>query len=73
MLPEAVRGRRAGTSLLWRDRMAAHRRGILAEALARTGGNRSQAARELGISRQALCYLLKRLEVGNDAPQRRRP
>jgi DNA-binding NtrC family response regulator len=72
LLPEAVRGGTGARSGLWRDRLAAHRRGILAEALARTGGNRSQAARDLGISRQALCYLLKRLEV-EEVRNRRRP
>jgi DNA-binding NtrC family response regulator len=74
MLPDAVRGRSAHPSASWRDRMAAHRRVVLAEALSRSNGNRSQAARDLGISRQALCYLLKRLGVGGaSAGPRRRP
>ncbi|HEY7370415.1 MAG TPA: sigma-54 dependent transcriptional regulator [Thermoanaerobaculia bacterium] len=71
MLPDAVRGRPGRCASSWRDRMTAHRRGILTEALSRSGGNRSQAARDLGISRQALCYLLKRLEVGGTPPRRR--
>jgi DNA-binding NtrC family response regulator len=33
------------------------------EALERSGGNRSRAARDLGLSRQALLYLIKELGV----------
>ena len=36
---------------------------MIAEALARAGGNRSRAARELGLSRQALRYLIRELNV----------
>jgi DNA-binding NtrC family response regulator len=41
----------------------AHRRDLIADALDRTGGNRSRAARELGLSRQALLYLIRELKV----------
>ena len=43
--------------------MDEHRRGLILEALERTGGNRSQAARDLGMSRQALLYLIRELNV----------
>jgi DNA-binding NtrC family response regulator len=33
------------------------------EALERSGGNRTRAARDLGVSRQALLYLMKELGV----------
>jgi DNA-binding NtrC family response regulator len=42
-----------------------HRRGLIAEALERAGGNRSRAARDLGLSRQALLYLIKQLGVSS--------
>ncbi|MGH9400312.1 MAG: helix-turn-helix domain-containing protein [Thermoanaerobaculia bacterium] len=45
--------------------MDAHRRGLITEALERTGGNRSRAARELGLSRQALLYLIRELNVAS--------
>ena len=47
----------------YRARMDEHRRGLILEALERTGGNRSQAARDLGMSRQALLYLIRELNV----------
>ena len=46
-----------------RSRIAAHRRRLVREALERSGGNRSRAARDLGLSRQALLYLMKGLAV----------
>ncbi len=39
------------------------RRRLVLEALRATGGNRAAAARRLGITRQALAYLLDRLEI----------
>ncbi len=64
LLPEALRrsGRRAGTEN-YRARVDQHRRGLIAEALERSGGNRSRAARDLGLSRQALLYLIRELNV----------
>jgi DNA-binding NtrC family response regulator len=41
----------------------AHRRGLISEALESAGGNRSRAARDLGLSRQALLYLIRELNV----------
>jgi two-component system response regulator AtoC len=65
MLPEAVRPRRMGAVRAggYRARVDAHRRDLIADALDRAGGNRSRAARELGLSRQALLYLIRELKV----------
>jgi transcriptional regulator with PAS, ATPase and Fis domain len=64
LLPEPLRrsGRRADTEN-YRARVDQHRRGLIAEALERSGGNRSRAARDLGLSRQALLYLIRELNV----------
>jgi DNA-binding NtrC family response regulator len=66
LLPEPLRGAR-GTRIApagdYRTRVDAHRRDLIADALDRTGGNRSRAARELGLSRQALLYLIRELRV----------
>ncbi|HEV2062922.1 MAG TPA: sigma 54-interacting transcriptional regulator, partial [Thermoanaerobaculia bacterium] len=64
-LPEALRRPRRPAAPVddYRSRMDAHRRGLITEALDRTGGNRSRAARELGLSRQALLYLIRELNV----------
>ena len=65
MLPEAVRPARASLVRTggYRARVDAHRRDLIADALDRAGGNRSRAARELGLSRQALLYLIRELKV----------
>ncbi len=47
----------------YRARVDAHRRDLIADALDRAGGNRSRAARDLGLSRQALLYLIRELKV----------
>ena len=47
----------------YRSRVDAHRRDLIASALDRAGGNRSRAARDLGLSRQALHYLIRELRV----------
>ncbi len=63
-LPEALRsGKRPAGNVNYRARVDQHRRGLIAEALERTGGNRSRAARDLGLSRQALLYLIRELKV----------
>ena len=64
-LPEALRRERRPPASAddYRSRMDAHRRGLITEALERTGGNRSRAAKELGLSRQALLYLIRELNV----------
>jgi DNA-binding NtrC family response regulator len=65
LLPERVRGRngRGEASGDYRSRVDSHRRELIAGALDRAGGNRSRAARELGLSRQALHYLIRELGV----------
>jgi transcriptional regulator with AAA-type ATPase domain len=65
LLPESVRRERRslGPSEDYRSRVDAHRRGLITEALERAGGNRSRAARDLGLSRQALLYLIRELQV----------
>ena len=55
--------RPAGASENYRSRVDAHRRGLISEALELAGGNRSRAARNLGLSRQALLYLIRELNV----------
>jgi transcriptional regulator with PAS, ATPase and Fis domain len=64
-LPEALRRekRPAAPADNYRSSVDAHRRGLIAEALDHAGGNRSRAARELGLSRQALLYLIRELNV----------
>jgi DNA-binding NtrC family response regulator len=62
-LPEAIRARPRSPTESYRSRLDAHRKGMISDALARAGGNRSHAARELGLSRQALRYLMKELNV----------
>ena len=47
----------------YRARVNAHRRDLIREALDRAGGNRSRAARDLRLSRQALLYLIRELKV----------
>jgi two-component system response regulator AtoC len=72
-LPEALRpGKPRAPAESYRFRLDAHRKGMISDALGRSGGNRSVAARELGLSRQALRYLMKELQV-QDPPPRGRP
>ena len=65
MLPEPIRRHRAAPAdgVDYRSRVDAHRRDLISEALERTGGNRSRAARDLGLSRQALLYLIRELQI----------
>ena len=65
LLPETVRreSRTAAARLGYRSKVDAHRRGLISEALDRAGGNRTRAARDLGLSRQALLYLIRELNV----------
>jgi two-component system response regulator AtoC len=65
LLPAVVkRATRAGEfGRGYRARVNAHRRDLIREALDRAGGNRSRAARDLRLSRQALLYLIRELKV----------
>jgi transcriptional regulator with PAS, ATPase and Fis domain len=47
----------------YRERVDAFRRRTVEEALARSAGNRTHAARDLGLTRQALLYLIRELGV----------
>jgi sigma-54-dependent transcriptional regulator len=49
----------------WHLAVAEFRRRTLTAALRRNGGNRSAAARELGISRQSLLYHIRNLGLGD--------
>jgi transcriptional regulator with PAS, ATPase and Fis domain len=48
----------------YRDAVNAARVGAIEGALLETKGNRSRAARQLGISRQSLLYEMKKLGIG---------
>ena len=65
LLPESVRPARPNGTPAgdYRSRVDAHRRDLIADALEKAGGNRSRAARDLGLSRQALHYLMRELKV----------
>jgi sigma-54-dependent transcriptional regulator len=47
----------------YHERLRRFRRSMVAEALDASDGNQSAAARRLGLSRQALSYLVRRLEI----------
>lgn len=49
----------------WEQSLATFKKTLLAEVLTRHHGNRSAAARELGISRQALLYQIKKLGLAD--------
>ena len=59
-LPKTDRPARHG----YHERLRQLRYSMVAEALDATDGNRAAAARRLGLSRQALSYLVRRLEIG---------
>lgn len=48
----------------YHERVEDFRRELVAEAVAAAGGNRAEAARQLGLSRQALSYLTRQLDIG---------
>ncbi len=59
-LPEQSRTVRHG----YHERLRRFRKSMVAEALDASDGNQAAAARRLGLSRQALSYLVRRLEIG---------
>ncbi len=62
-LPDWIREADEGARV---PRLADVERTALVDALARSGGNRARAARELGISRQALYSKIARLGIGEE-------
>ncbi len=68
-LPRGLRERKAAPSGLasYQNALKAARLAAIDGALLASGGNRTHAARALGISRQSLLYEMKKLEI--DAPR----
>ena len=64
LLPSAITGAAAVTSTRLADARGQFERRAIESALARAGGNRSRAARELGLSRQGLLKMMRRIGVG---------
>ena len=58
-LPETPQGTRSD----YHRQVENFRRGLVREALAASDGNRAEAARRLGLTRQAVSYLARRLEL----------
>lgn len=48
----------------YHQQIEALRRRLISEALARHGANHTEAARELGLSRQSISYLIRQLRLG---------
>ena len=63
LLPAAITGATMMTSPRLADARRQFERRAIESALARAGGNRSRAARELGLSRQGLLKMMARLNV----------
>ena len=59
---EPQRSQTGGTS--YHRKLERYRRGLIHKALAEAGGNQARAARSLGLSRQALSYLVRKLNYG---------
>jgi DNA-binding NtrC family response regulator len=69
LLPGAVAGAMHSSGTRLAEARGQFERRFVAAALARAGGSRTRAARELGVSRQGLAKLLARLQLpGNAAP-----
>jgi DNA-binding NtrC family response regulator len=74
-LPRALREKNARTPAgrSYRSAVNAARVGAIQDALLETKGNRTRAARQLGISRQSLLYEMKKLRIGGDSHRSRVP
>jgi two-component system response regulator HydG len=70
LLPGAEGPEARSEPLSLRERVAAYERGIVVEALRAARGNRSEAARRLGISRVTLHDKLKRYGLGDGGGER---
>jgi two-component system response regulator HydG len=68
LLPGAGAPTGAGGALPLRERVQAYERGIVVDALRAAHGNRSEAARRLGISRVTLHDKLRRWGLGDGEP-----
>jgi DNA-binding NtrC family response regulator len=55
--------RLAAPEIGYHERVLNYRRRLVEEALSGSGGNRAEAARRLGVTRQALSYLVRKLEI----------
>jgi DNA-binding NtrC family response regulator len=63
LLPAAITGAAVVTSARLADARAQFERRAIESALARSGGSRTRAARELGLSRQGLLKMMTRLRL----------
>jgi DNA-binding NtrC family response regulator len=61
LLPTAITGATAVRAARFLDARAQFERRLVEAALARAGGSRSRAARDLGLSRQGLLKILVRV------------
>jgi DNA-binding NtrC family response regulator/tetratricopeptide (TPR) repeat protein len=64
LLPAAIAGARGVSSTRLADARAQLERRMIESAIARAGGSRTRAARELGLSRQGLLKMMARVGVG---------
>ena len=64
LLPRAITGVTISSSTRLVDARQQFERRFIEAALARAGGRRTRAARELGLSRQGLLKMMVRLEIG---------
>jgi two-component system response regulator HydG len=64
MLPEQGRGTHPGPKATLKQKTHGYERGVILEALRETGGNRSEAAKLLGISRATLHEKLVKHGIG---------
>jgi DNA-binding NtrC family response regulator len=73
LLPGAAGADRTVEPLTLKERVQAYERGLVVEALRAAGGNRSEAARRLGVSRVTLHDKLRRYGLGaqDDEPSAR--
>jgi transcriptional regulator with AAA-type ATPase domain/tetratricopeptide (TPR) repeat protein len=64
-LPEFLQGDGAAAAPRgdYRERVDAYRKRLIGDALSKSRGNRTHAARELGVTRQALLYLIRELKI----------
>ncbi len=67
LLPAAIAGSTPTAAMLLADARTSFERRFVEAALARAGGNRARAARDLGVSRQGLAKLLARLQLSHNA------